>query len=504
MLTLNALIIEHIVLYLNCETMSHIFISYSSKDRVLIDELAANLELLIDDVVVWYDRELNRSGGHQWWGLILEEIRRCDVFIYALSIHILKSEPCKREYSYALALGKPVLPVHIADIEIRYLPVELQSAQLVDFRLRTRDQQRSLKASIRNLPAASRLPEPMPEPPSVPLDPVGVILDFIDRLGTDLDQQRLVMLKIEDLAEDGAFQKFIPELLTRLIERDDVLTGRNLKRAQELQTRLLGSVQVTLPLVLTVPPQQKVAALPPVRRKASSALLHQPFAWIDIPGSKGKNWAGEFYRIARYPITNGQYQLFVNANGYWEKNWWTEAGWSGREREKWTEPRFWKDNKWNDAEQPVVGISWYESVAFCLWLSTTTGEQIMLPTEDQWQYAAQGDDERDYPWGAKWDANRCNNNVGGQGRGTTTSVRQYEGVGDSAFGVTDMVGNVYEWCLTDYDLMTNEINEVAARRVLRGGSWGLGKTNDFCCAVRGRNDPFRWFNSYGFRIVHNS
>ena len=65
----------------------------------------------------------------------------------------------------------------------------------------------------------------------------------------------------------------------------------------------------------------------------------------------------------------------------------------------WSEPRFWNDSQWNGAQHPVVGVSWYEAVAFCLWLSDVTGERIMLPTEDQWQYAAQGDDGRTYPWG---------------------------------------------------------------------------------------------------------
>lgn len=46
--------------------MRLIFISYSSKDRSLVEALVDDLELMFDDVVVWYDRELNRSGGHLW------------------------------------------------------------------------------------------------------------------------------------------------------------------------------------------------------------------------------------------------------------------------------------------------------------------------------------------------------------------------------------------------------------------------------------------------------
>jgi formylglycine-generating enzyme required for sulfatase activity len=55
-------------------------------------------------------------------------------------------------------------------------------------------------------------------------------------------------------------------------------------------------------------------------------------------------------------------------------------------------------------EYPVVGVSWFEAVAFCRWLrEVTDDETVVLPTEQQWQRAAQGDDERIYPWGNDWD-----------------------------------------------------------------------------------------------------
>lgn len=222
-----------------CIAMSHIFVSYSSKDRALVEELAADIDLLLDNVTIWFDRELNRSGGHQWWQLICEEIRRCDVFVNVLTPHVLKSEPCRREYSYACALGKPVLPVMLEDVEIRHLPVELQAAQIVDFRLRSREQQRSLKFSLRNVPLAPSLPANALElAPDAPLDPAGVLFDRIARLSADPDQQRLLILDIEDLHENEGFQIFIPDLLMRLLERDDVLTVRNLRRAEDLRSRI--------------------------------------------------------------------------------------------------------------------------------------------------------------------------------------------------------------------------------------------------------------------------
>src|SRR5690606_32128020 len=113
------------------------------------------------------------------------------------------------------------------------------------------------------------------------------------------------------------------------------------------------------------------------------------------------------FAIAKYPITNAQYAKFIAAGGYNQRKWWTDAGWQARELgltwdgkptgKAWTQPRFWQDSEWNGAEFPVVGVSWYESVAFCLWLSEASSENIALPTEQQWQFAAQGSDGRVYP-----------------------------------------------------------------------------------------------------------
>jgi formylglycine-generating enzyme required for sulfatase activity len=145
-------------------------------------------------------------------------------------------------------------------------------------------------------------------------------------------------------------------------------------------------------------------------------------------------------------------------------------------------------------------MSWYEAVAFCQWLSEEVGEQIMLPTEQQWQRAAQDDHNRVYPWGNDWDQTLCNNNVDQKGIGKTSSVTQYEGKGDSPFGVVDMVGNVWEWCLTEYKSGNEEVDGTNAR-VSRGCSWLSDSRFLFGCVVRNRMNPTIWHVSKGFRVV---
>ena len=127
----------------------------------------------------------------------------------------------------------------------------------------------------------------------------------------------------------------------------------------------------------------------------------------------------ETYWMGKYPVTNAQFVKFVEAGGYNTERWWTKEGWQKRAEgwhydsgwkpsgTPWTQPLYWDDSKWNGEEQPVVGVSWFEALAYCQWLSETlvgtaflpSGQQITLPTEAQWQYATQGTDGRTYPWG---------------------------------------------------------------------------------------------------------
>ncbi|MCL4300575.1 MAG: twin-arginine translocase TatA/TatE family subunit [Anaerolineae bacterium] len=214
------------------------------------------------------------------------------------------------------------------------------------------------------------------------------------------------------------------------------------------------------------------------------------------------------YAIGRYPVTNAEYARFIQDGGYRWREFWTEMGWAAAKN--WTQPHLWNNVKWNQLDCPVVGVSWYEAAAYCRWLTKVTERSYRLPTEAEWEKAARGSSGNFWPWGDTWNPNCCNNAKTGLNR--TTPVRHYSPNGESPYGVSDIVGNVWEWCATKfpfkpypYDTDENEGTSVYlegnAARVLRGGSWD--DDVDFArCAFRNRYYPgYRDSYGFGFRVV---
>jgi formylglycine-generating enzyme required for sulfatase activity len=211
------------------------------------------------------------------------------------------------------------------------------------------------------------------------------------------------------------------------------------------------------------------------------------------------------YRIGKYPLTVGEYRLFVQGGGYRHKCFWTEAGWAWREAEGVTQPAWWLDARWSsDDRLPVVGVSWYEALAYCRWLGNTTGCGYRLPTEPEWEKAARGTDGRLYPWGDDFAASRCNSRASGLGR--TMSVGCYDPAGDSPYGCAEMAGNASQWTNSKFWAYPYQEqdgrNEVAgdAERVIRGGSW-FKPILRARSAARGVNVPSFRDTDVGFRCA---
>ncbi|GAB4556484.1 MAG: hypothetical protein OHK0023_28900 [Anaerolineae bacterium] len=243
------------------------FISYS-KTRDAVSNLRDDLELLFPDCEVWFDQQMKGSGGQEWWDMICEAIRACDVFIYALSPYTLDSEACHREYQYARSLNRPLVPPFLEQIDIARLPLDLQVAQLVDYIAPDNSKKRNLRDSIRALPRRG-LPDPLPPQPPVPIDPVGVLFERIRNLSADPNEQAVLIVDIDDLRFDVRYAARRKDLLEALIRREDVLTMRSHRRL----TELLATVPT--------PAAQKPTAPAKQPQSESAAQSFSPFA----PGS---------------------------------------------------------------------------------------------------------------------------------------------------------------------------------------------------------------------------
>lgn len=170
-------------------------------------------------------------------------------------------------------------------------------------------------------------------------------------------------------------------------------------------------------------------------------------------------------------------------------------------------PAFWRDAPFNLPNAPVVGVNWYEAVAYTSWLTAITGIPYRLPTEAEWEWAAQrrrpADPLRRYPWGHAWDAQRCNNGDTYLGHTCTVGVFPHGATPD---GIHDLAGNVYEWTSTlfrPYPYDANDGREdllAEGVRVSRGGAWPAGAQHNRCTL---RNYPPPLFNNErtGFRLV---
>jgi formylglycine-generating enzyme required for sulfatase activity/predicted Ser/Thr protein kinase len=215
------------------------------------------------------------------------------------------------------------------------------------------------------------------------------------------------------------------------------------------------------------------------------------------------------YWIGRTPVTNAQFRPFVAGDGYRNRDYWTEAGWAWREEDKIVKPQYWDDPQWNGDDYPVVGVSWFEAVAYCRWLEAQTGIPFQLPTEAEWEKAARGPDGLIWPWGNTWKEGLCNSKEAGIGK--TTLVGNYP-KGASPSGALDMAGNVWEWCATkwrkDYpytveDEWTAEYLAGDNGRMLRGGSWVI-RRGFVRGALRYDNNPRFRYNRYGLRLARHS
>lgn len=228
------------------------------------------------------------------------------------------------------------------------------------------------------------------------------------------------------------------------------------------------------------------------------------------------------FRLARYPVTNGQYREFVNQDGYLRQEFWSTEGWDWRTNKAILFPKFFAIEGWSSDCHPMIGVSWFEAEAFARWAGAR------LPTEQEWEWAARGHQGLLYPWGAEFELNRCNSaefwmnrrpkdhpewqtaffeKTPWRNRVLTTEIGSFpQGVSPS--GIHDMAGNVFEWVQDWFEKdwysqgadRTPSGPTTGVDKVCRGGSFGYPswctRTTD-----RGHHTPDHRSLGLGFRLA---
>jgi len=215
----------------------------------------------------------------------------------------------------------------------------------------------------------------------------------------------------------------------------------------------------------------------------------------------------EPFRIARAPVTNGQFAEFADDGGYRRRELWSDDGWAWREKAKAEHPVYWSRDGSNWYQRhfdqvrplsktlsgvegprvlPIIHVNWFEAEAYCRWAKRR------LPTEAEWELAAATAEKRRYPWGDAAPTGRGNLD----GRALGCVPVGLHSAGDTPEGCRQMLGNVWEWTASTFapypGFVVDPYKEYSQPwftpdyRVLRGGCW----------ATRSRLIRNTWRNFY--------
>jgi formylglycine-generating enzyme required for sulfatase activity len=171
-----------------------------------------------------------------------------------------------------------------------------------------------------------------------------------------------------------------------------------------------------------------------------------------------------------------------------------------------SEPRYWNDESYNNPSQPIVGVCWYEAMAYANWLAKVTEQPYRLPTEPEWEWAARRG-SRLYPWGSSWSPYKLNSLEGDNRVMRTTPMGVYP-TGATNDGLEEMAGNVWEWTATRYVAYPYDPDakledpDATGLRIVRGGAWSANRKM-VRCAYRYRLNAGNW-GLRGFRLARIS
>jgi formylglycine-generating enzyme required for sulfatase activity len=211
--------------------------------------------------------------------------------------------------------------------------------------------------------------------------------------------------------------------------------------------------------------------------------------------------------LDRYPVTNEQFQQFLDAGGYEKLEYWDEESLPALldfvDQSGQPGPRFWIEGRHgtNEERRPVVGVSWYEATAYGRWVGKR------MPVDAEWTKAGAWPVEsapgriaqRRYPWGESFDIRRAN--LWGSQRKEPVDVDEYSD-GSSVGGIHQLVGNVWEWTSSALGVTVEPTFHVPETyKSVRGGAYDTYFENHATCHYQSGEHPLARRHNIGFRLA---
>lgn len=199
-------------------TARRVFVSYAREDRDAVRALGGGLARLHHDV--WIDERLN--VGQEWWAEILRQIETCDAVVVAVSPSLLASQASAAERGYAVALGRPLLPVCVDAVRPELLPTDLAGLQVVDYTGRSAEAAFDLAAALAAVPGAT-MPEHPPVPPPAPTSSLSDLARRVHAPSMSLDEQLALVARLRAELANDRHREAATDLLAQFRAREDVL-----------------------------------------------------------------------------------------------------------------------------------------------------------------------------------------------------------------------------------------------------------------------------------------
>jgi hypothetical protein len=505
-----------------------IFVCYARVDKPFCREVVR----VIDHHEVFVDDRF--YAGDDWWEIILDRLAWCDVLIFLISLNSLKSVYCKRELNIAMQLGKRIVPLLLDDAALKHIPKSLSKFHWVDLTGAMTDEVvqyiheslLKIETTLKDPTHASLSKKQIDSRPPVfldgdPVQYIGQASDFMQQ--GEFDRAQMILQRLRDKPMKPMQKRIVDEMISQneklldeqLSDRTRDMEYRTLcsiahnpymrevaleeyrsfcKRfpdydPQNIYDVLFGRQPLNLPTALKSEQTESAGKHPPLRPRRDPSSLMPMLEFLPVHTSSNMRP----FELARYPVTNQQFNLFINdPDGASRLRWWTYSD-SARSYRKRSEPL----QATPESEDLLPrSACWYDAMAFCFYLSEQLERRVLLPTRAQRRRAAQGTDGRRYPFGNELTPDKANYRESGIGH--TTPVNAYNSPGP--YGHYDLSGNTWEWLLDGAQLEKPYDHRAHADRYLAGGSF-RSRADELLVTSEMVQSPELAAPTIGFRVM---